>query len=82
MTQDLIIACVQGFFCINLIPTIAKGAGREIPLFSSSTSVIGLLILSATFLTVPLFYSSITCLLVAISWAILLYQRLEYNKLQ
>ncbi len=80
--QDLVLAGVQTFFCVNLIPMIRAGTGKETPLFSSVTTAIGLLIMAAVFLTIPLFYSAITCSLIAVTWGVIAYQRIAYVRTQ
>jgi hypothetical protein len=73
--QDLVLALIQTFFCINLIPMIRAGSGKETPLFTSITTCVGLLGMAATFLTIPLYYSALTCSLISISWGVLAFQR-------
>lgn len=80
--QDLVLAGVQTFFCVNLIPMIRAGTGKTTPLFSSITTSVGLLIMAATFLTVPLVYSAITCSLIAVTWGVIAYQRIRFLREQ
>ncbi len=80
--QDLLIAGVQTFFCVNLIPMIRAGAGKHTPLFSSVTTAVGLVIMGVAFLTIPLFYSAFTCSLIALTWGVMAYQRIAHLRAQ
>ncbi len=78
--QDLVIAAVQAFFCVNMIPMIRAGAGKDTPLFTSVTTFLGLVTMGAALLTIPLYYSALTCSLVSISWGIIAYQRIRATR--
>lgn len=78
--QDLLVAAVQTFFCVNMIPMIRAGTGKDTPLFTSLTTCAGLLVMGAAFLTIPLYYSALTCSLISVSWGIIAWQRIRAKR--
>ena len=82
MVQDYIIAGVQAFFCVNLLPMVFAKSGRSTPLLSSGTTVAGLIVMAGTLFSIPLFFGGVTTLAIAVAWVLLAYQRIEFFREQ
>jgi hypothetical protein len=69
--QDWVIAAVQAFFCVNLIPALRQGSGREMPLFTSVSTALGMAAIAAAVVTLGLYFAATTSAIVALEWAML-----------
>lgn len=75
MWQDWLIASVQAFFCINLLPAIRKDAGKATPLFTSISTALGMVLIAGATATIPLYFSALTSSIVALEWLMLARQK-------
>lgn len=80
--QDIVITIVIIFFSYALIPQIIKGFKEKRKLIAFQTTSItslGMFIISITYLTLDLLFSSIIAFITAIFWAILFIQGIIYK---
>jgi len=80
--QDFVIGGSSVIFSIALIPQIYYGFKKKKGFVTVATSLptfIGLMVVSITFFTLSLYFSSITSFIIGTLWLILLIQRLKYE---
>lgn len=78
MWQDWMISILQWVFIVSLLPTIFHATHKP-PISTSLIAGIGLLIMSATYLTLELYVSTFSSLILGVLWIIVAYQRYRLN---
>ena len=81
--QDIIITIVAVIFSYALIPQVYKGfktKKQAIVLQTSLITFLALYVLAISYLTLDLFFSSITTFITGTLWMILFIQRVIYKK--
>ena len=81
--QDIVITIVSIVFSLSLIPQIIHGFKTKTGPIRYQTSIptfLGLLIISATYITLHLYFSALMCFLTGVMWLILCVQKITYQK--
>ena len=82
MWQDLVISIVVIVFSLALVPQVYHGFKNKVGPIRHSASVptfIGLFVLTATYVTLNLYFSSIFAFITGLLWLTLFIQRLKYG---
>jgi len=80
--QDISIGVVNVFIIYALIPQILDGFKKKKGLVNLQTSLIimvGMYVLSFTFFTLKLYFSTTMLLISGTLWAVILYQKIKYG---
>lgn len=75
MWQDYVLAGVQVFFCVTLVPMLL--AKEKPPLLASLPTGIALLVSSAIFFSLSLWLAAVSQAVVGCQWLLLAYQKLR-----
>ncbi len=81
--QDILISSMSIVFSVSLIPQIYSGFKEKVGPIKFQTSIptfIGLYVVSFTYWTLALFFSSVITFITGTVWLILFIQRLMYQK--
>ena len=80
--QDVIIAVIMLSFSYALIPQILQGFRQKkglINLQTSTITAIGMYVITFTYLTLHLYFSTIISFTTAILWTVLFFQKIKYG---